>query len=143
MPTSNEQLHATVHAILAHQVRAQADAIEGMLAAWVGIDAKFASVIGPSGVRLIYIRSIDAARHAFPWLAAAVPPGEDAGAAALAPLAAALRKHAPLAATANDVLLDHFIDLLATLIGARLTMQILRSAFPDACPTENSEENQE
>jgi hypothetical protein len=80
-------------------------------------------------VLLIFERSLDNNLAAFAWLPEVVMPSQ--------PDTAVERLRTSMGARpADEILLAHrailttFIDLMTTLIGARLTMQFLRATFP-------------
>jgi hypothetical protein len=100
----------------------------GSLAVWNRIARKFSPLLGPASASLLFTRSLDKNRAAFPWLPAADPSGEDVSFHALETI---LKERSPEEIVASTrALLDTYIDMLTTLIGARLTNQFLRSAFP-------------
>jgi hypothetical protein len=107
---------------------ASGDVAEGVadtaVATWRLVDAALSPIIGVRGVAALYQRSLHLARLDHPGLrslpeGALEPVDLDALHEALSRLPAAQ------AATANEGLLQTFRDLLATLIGARLTGQLL------------------
>ncbi len=94
---------------------------------WRDVDAALSPIIGQRGVAALYKRSLYLTRAEHPCLATVydgeLGPGEFDG------LHAALsRQTSSEAAAANGALLQVFHDLLARLIGAALTDQLLRSA---------------
>lgn len=96
---------------------------------WLKIVRKFAPLIGANSVLLIFERSLDNNLAAFAWLPEVVMPSR--------PDTAVERLRTSMVARpAGEILLAHrailttFFDLMTTLIGARLTMQFLRAAFP-------------
>lgn len=100
---------------------------------WRKVDAALSPVIGQRGVAALYKRSLYLTRAAHPCLAAvyegALGPGEFAG------LHAALAGQSSSdAAAANGALLQTFHDLLANLIGASLTGQLLRPVLTQLAP---------
>lgn len=96
---------------------------------WRAVDAALSPVIGQRGVAALYKRSLYLTRADHPCLSAVyegeLGPGEFAG------LHTALSAQSNAdAAAANGALLQAFHDLLANLIGALLTRQLLRSVLP-------------
>jgi hypothetical protein len=142
MPTNYEQLLAIIDTMKARHAADQDLSIDVAIESWETLTRTFGALLGPGGVRLIYLRCVDNTRSAFPWLPA--PPEHNAAMPTLTLLKTSLqsREYAE-AMAASDALLDSFITLLSTLIGARLTIQFLRSAFPNDCPNENPQENPE
>ena len=95
---------------------------------WRAVDAALSPVIGQRGVAALYKRSLYLIRADHPCLSAVyegeLGPGEFAG------LHTALSGQSSSdAAAANGALLRAFHDLLAHLIGASLTGQLLRSVL--------------
>lgn len=96
---------------------------------WREVDAALSPIIGQRGVAALYKRSLYLTRAEHPCLSAVyegeLGPGEFAG------LRTALSGQSSAGATAaNGALLRAFHDLLANLIGASLTGQLLRSVLP-------------
>lgn len=91
---------------------------------WQEIDAVLSPIIGGPGVAMLYRRSHHLVGPAFPWLASAS--GDSQGGMDLEALDAALAaQDVVAAASACGVLLQTFHELLASLIGASLTEQLL------------------
>lgn len=91
------------------------------------INAQLGPLLGPAGVRALFVRSAQLGRH------------ETAGLAKLeilessTTLAAFLRTLPPGAiVTAAEALFGTFLSLMTTFIGDRLTAQALRRAWPQA-----------
>ncbi|MGI9024323.1 MAG: hypothetical protein ACR2GP_01875 [Burkholderiaceae bacterium] len=92
---------------------------------WRGIDAALSPIIGQRGVAALFKRSLYLARAPHPCLAS-VYDGE-LGPGEFASLRIALSQQTSAdASAANAALLQTFHDLLANLIGATLTEQLLR-----------------
>jgi hypothetical protein len=101
---------------------------------WRELAQQLGAIVGESGFWSLYLRSLHLCGALMPWLAQALPD-------AALPLAQALHFEAlghtlatqePTEARHGSVaLLATFIDLLASLIGERLTIQILHSAWGD------------
>jgi hypothetical protein len=116
------------------------DLIDDVAAAWQKIIRKFTPLIGASSVLLILERSLDQHRTAFGWLpAGALPTRPDAAVERLR-ASMARRPHADILA-AHPAILATFSKLMTTLIGAGLTVQFLRAAFPVDAVKSTSEEN--
>lgn len=130
MPTSDEQRRQILRQILSGNPLADAaDPAAAAIRQWEQLASKFDPLLGPGGVRLIYARSLELNKAAYQWLPAALSPNSTE------PLFAPLRarfESRPTAdiAAAHFALIHTFTDLLAALIGERLTTQFLRSAFP-------------
>ena len=96
---------------------------------WLKIVRKFAPLIGATSVLLMFERSLENNLTTFAWLPAQILPAQ--------PDTAVERLRTSMAARASDeilaahrAILTTFIDLMTTLIGARLTVQFLQAAFP-------------
>jgi hypothetical protein len=108
---------------------------EAAVRVWDKVATRFRPVVGPATLALLFARSIDAHRASYPWLAKSAEPQ------ALA-LSFAGRDAAEVAA-ATGAVLDSFATHMASLIGARLTYQFLRVAFPaEASPANSQEKSQ-
>lgn len=95
---------------------------------WHDVGAALAPIIGQSGVAALLKRSIHLTRAAHPCLSAvnqeALPASE------LAMLQVVLSQQDGIEATAtNAALLQHFQEVLTTLIGASLTERLLRPVW--------------
>lgn len=107
---------------------------------WLKILRKFSPLIGATSVLLIFERSLGKNLAAFDWLPVPAPPSQTQ--TAVERLRAAMTARA-----SDDILAAHrailatFIDLMTTLIGARLTIQFLRAAFPADDAGSTTEEN--
>lgn len=97
---------------------------------WEKIADQIISIVGEGGFNSLYGRSVFITQKTFSWLtAASLPPKNDHR-------FAELRMHferqtLAQASAANNLLLITFTDLLASLIGEQLTVDILRSAWVD------------
>jgi hypothetical protein len=107
---------------------------------WLKIVRKFSPLIGATSVLLIFERSLGNNLATFDWLPALVLPAQ--------PETAVERLRASMTArSSDDILAAHrailttFIDLMTALIGARLTIQFLRAAFPADDAGSTTEEN--
>lgn len=112
--------------------------------AWLTIMRKFTPLIGASSVLLLFERSLDDHRADFPWLPVlvlALPAQPDSAVDAMCASMTMRASREILAA--HRAILAHFIDLITTLIGTRLTLQFLRAAFPADEANSNSEEKPE
>lgn len=126
MTTRDELLQAIMHYATAHGGAALVDDIA---LSWWRIVQKFSPLIGATSVALIVERSLEYHLAAFAWLpGAATPTRPDSVVERLRTSMAAQPADEILAA--HRALLTTFIDLTTTLIGARLTDQFLRAAFP-------------
>jgi hypothetical protein len=95
---------------------------------WQLLSSQLISIIGEGGFNSLYDRSLYLTRAAFPWLAAGVPshPIESRFSELKVSLAA---QAAPVASKASQMLILTFTNILASLIGERLTIDILGSAW--------------
>jgi hypothetical protein len=114
--------------------------IDDVAIAWQKVVRKFTPLIGATSVLLILGRSLEHSRTAFAWL--------PAGSLQARPDATVERMRASMAPrlpaeilAAHSAILATFSDLMTTLIGARLTMQFLRAAFPVDGVDSPTEEN--
>lgn len=141
MPTNNELLHAIMKEMYAPHAGTDPAAAAVAIGIWEKMAGKFAPLIGPGSISLLFSRSVESNRAAFSWL----PPVPDrALAGALAALELSFEdRQASEVIAAMHAMLNTFIGLLATLIGARLTFQFLRSAFPGDDTQQNTQENPE
>jgi hypothetical protein len=96
-----------------------------------------APLVGGTGVRALFVRSIKLATAEFPFLGGvAVEPRE----AAVSTLVASLQGQQPDAVMHGAAaLFGAFLTLLMTYVGERLTAQVLRSAWPDIDETPSKE----
>jgi hypothetical protein len=97
---------------------------------WLKVLGRFSPLIGPSSVNVLFARSLDANRAAFPWL----PRIDQKNAAdtAFSAFEAILKNQSSdEVVTATQALLGTYIDSLCTLIGRTLTEQFVSSAFRD------------
>jgi hypothetical protein len=144
MASEKERLDSVIQSL---QSRHMADGAVTAMAAtgiWDLLAAKFGSLIGLNGVVLLYSRSLERTRTQFPWLPPSIAGGRAPAEPLFAALGASMAGQTPAAATAgHQALLENFIRLLASLIGAGLTVQFLRSLFPDASANQNSQEKPE
>ncbi len=116
---------------LAHRIRNDADVgqiADALVDTWRSIDSKLVPLIGQGGVGALFRRSAHLTMHAHPWLAAAQE--GTVGAIDLVALKALiLRKNAAQARAGGTAMLHSFYALLAGLVGASLTEQLLRSVW--------------
>ena len=101
------------------------------------LHARMAPLVGAAGVQLLFVRSAKLAQGEFAWLAnVSILEGS-------VKLRERLQAHDPAVTTESAVhLFGNFFALVTTLIGERLTTQILRGAWPtieDAAPTETNQ----
>jgi hypothetical protein len=102
------------------------------------LNARLAPLLGSVGVQALFVRSAKLTQADFPSLAEVASPE------GLTKLGACLQALAPAGATeAAAALFGTFLDLMTTFIGERLTVLVLRSAWPtleDTAPTETRNE---
>lgn len=132
MQINNAQLNAIISHLQARHAAPEAASLPQVMRSWEILSHKFCTLIGLNGVNLILGRSLDRVRPQFPWL----PAAKDAQFAKL--LESYSQQSPAVAIAANSALIEAFITLLATLIGAGLTVQFLRSAFGDDSATPNN-----
>lgn len=138
MTIDDALLHALMRHVSTH--RGAAALADDISLSWLKIVRKFAPLIGANSVLLIFERSLQHNMTAFDWLPEVAFPTQ--------PEAAVERLRACMATRASDELfaahravLATFADLMTTLIGARLTVQFLRAAFPADDADSSTEEN--
>lgn len=90
------------------------------------LNARLAPLLGRAGVQALFVRSAKLAQAEFPSL------GEIATPEALTRLGACLQAlESTVAAEAAATLFGTFLELMTTFIGERLTVLVLRSAWPE------------
>lgn len=137
MTIKDELLLSLMRHVAADSGAALADAIT---LSWLKIVRKFAPLIGANSVLLIFERCLENNLATFTWLPAlALPSQPDTAVERLRTSMAARSADEILAA--HRAILTTFIDLMTTLIGARLTVQFLRAAFPADNAGSTTEEN--
>lgn len=124
MTTSDVQRQQKIDDLLMQQC----ETAEAAVFLWERIAVEIISLVGEGGFNALYTRSIFLCQSAFPWLAPGVWPAQPEY--RFAELKASLEAQAPEQANAaNRLLLITFIDILATLIGEKLTEHILSSVL--------------
>jgi len=114
-----------------------ADVAAACGAFWLELDSALSPIIGPRGVAALGQRSLHLASGRYGWLAAA--PNSAPATLDAAMLVALLGSRPSLdAAAAANFFLQTFRDLLASLIGAALTEQLLRKVWGPSDPPMNS-----
>ncbi|HYQ92475.1 MAG TPA: hypothetical protein VES89_10480 [Candidatus Competibacteraceae bacterium] len=110
---------------MAQPVEQVADAA---ISLWEKLATEIISIVGEGGFTSLYARSVFLAQSSFPWLAASsLAPQTDHR---FEQLRICLAEQPPAhASEASRLLLITFTDILASLIGERLTASILRSAW--------------
>ena len=108
---------------------------------WRKMAAQLILIIGSGGFDSLYARSVHLGRSTYPWLETGSEPLETDH--RFSDLEASLQMQLPtLARDANCLLLITFTDILASMIGERLTTRILDSAWATgAQDTPNKEVN--
>ncbi len=124
METSPLLRHQLIKNILAPPAEKIADAVN----LWTQLATQIIAIIGEGGFNSLYIRSTFLARSTYPWLAVgASPPQTDQRFEALK---TSLQNQTPAqASAANILLLTLFTDILSSLIGEELTVNILYVAW--------------
>lgn len=118
--------------LLARMVGRKPDEVcEVALALWSQLSERLEAIIGREGFEALYDRSLYLAGAAFPWLTAPQPPpGKHPR---FDRLKSVLQSRDPdETEKATVILLSTFIEVLSTLIGRHLTLNILRAAWGDA-----------
>lgn len=125
METSDLLRHQIIKNLTAQQTEKVADAAINL---WELLASQIISVVGEGGFNSLYARSVFLTQPTFPWLAASLlSPQTDHR---FAELKTSFEGQTPAQASeANSLLLITFTDILASLIGERLTTSILRSAW--------------
>jgi len=137
MTVKEELLLSLTGHVAAHHGAALADDIA---LSWLKIVRKFAPLIGANSVLLIFERSLENNLATFGWLPALMLPAQPDTAVERLRSSMATRPTEEIRA-AHRAILNTFIDLMTTLIGARLTVQFLRAAFPADGAASTTEEN--
>ena len=142
MPTDNEQLRKIIKEIQARHSGTDARAVAASaIDIWSRLAFKFVPLLGPNSVNSIYARSLEFNKPAFPWLPASLR--QDVAELPFAVLKESFEfRQVDEIIRANHALIDTFINLLATLIGARLVTPFLRSAFAHEAHQKDIQENQ-
>lgn len=125
MENSNLLRHKIINNLMIKRTEKVADAA---IILWEQMAAQIILIIGQGGFNSLYERSLFLTQSTFPWLSAnsaASPTGQR-----FAELKKSFEEQSPAQAReANSLLLMTFTDILASLIGERLTASILRSAW--------------
>lgn len=123
---------AQIPDLLARMVSRKPDEVcEVALALWSQLSKSLEAIIGREGFEALYDRSLHLAGAAFPWLTAPqLAPGKHPR---FDRLKLVLQSRSPdETEKATVILLSTFIEVLSTLIGRNLTLNILRAAWGDA-----------
>jgi len=125
MQTSDVLRHQKIENLMAQHTDNVADTAIGL---WEPMATQIISIVGEGGFNSLYARSVFLTRSKFPWVAAGpLPPQADQS---FVGLKMSLEGQMPAqAGAANCLLLITFTDILASLIGEQLTINILRSAW--------------
>ena len=108
----------------------EAAALRDIIIVWLALLGKFAPLIGPGSVQILFRRTLDVNRAAFPWLPAISANG--AGDEHFGAFETILKTQpSDEMIRATRALLDTFIDSLFSLIGATLTAKFVCSAVGD------------
>lgn len=94
---------------------------------WIRLSGSLAPVIGPRGVCALYARTLHVAGEHFPWLRE-LPAGAVATMDLDLLVAAVESREADEATNVSKALLARFRELLASLVGAALTDQLIGPA---------------
>ena len=102
-----------------------AEIADACVSIWVDIDRDLSPILGIRGVAMLYIRSLHLSRAAFPWLAEKEDPRTPMDLGALR-IRLELRD-SDQARKAGMAMLDNFYLVLLSLVGPKLTDNLLRS----------------
>lgn len=124
MASKNELLLTLMERV---DTSSEAAALRDVGVVWMALLGKFSPLLGPASVHVLFIRSIDLNRAAFPWLPP-IPPSS-VGALHFSAFEAVLKtRPADDVVNATRAMLETYLDLLVTLIGSKLTAQFVDSA---------------
>lgn len=102
--------------------------VEMAISLWQSMAIEIMAIIGEAGFNSLYARSLYLSLASFPWLQVSTPP--QASESRFSELRLRLESQTlPHAMAANHFLLKTFTDLLAKLIGEKITVSILASAW--------------
>ncbi len=119
--------HQIINELMARHTENIAEAAINL---WEQMATQIISIVGEGGFNSLYVRSLLLTQSTFPWLSADLPPSPSGQ--RFAGLKKSFEGQSPVqAGKANGLLLVTFTDILALLIGERLTTGILRSAWGD------------
>lgn len=125
METSDLLRHRIIESLMARHAEKAADAAVNL---WEQMATEVISIVGEGGFNSLYARSVFLSQTTFPWLAAGSLSSQTDR--RFAELKTSLEAQTPAQAReANSLLLVNFTDILASLIGEKLTTVILRSAW--------------
>lgn len=128
MPTSSEQRQQIIARLLAEQPD---NIAEVAVSHWEKLADEIIAIVGEEGFAALFERSWYLAQTSFPWLSNGSSSLQPApGSPRFVDLGERLSNHSPAdACTAHSLLLSIFTDILASLIGEQLTLNILRTAW--------------
>lgn len=138
MQKADAPLHALIRQAVTQRPEAALDVAVDL---WERLAAELVAIIGEGGFLSLYARSVHLAGATYPWLQESQPPAEIKAAFASLKVSLEARETAEIE-EASIALFIVFTDILATLIGALLTANILRSAWGDAPGDSASKETQ-
>lgn len=119
-----------MQAIFAHPVAQDADAreiAEKAVATWRAVEAALSPIIGQRAVAALFKRSLALIRGDYPWLS---PREGDPQADGFTSLGTILSRQSDATAmAAHRMLLQTFLDLLASLLGESLTERLLKPVW--------------
>jgi hypothetical protein len=141
MPGS-AKLRQAIQRALAQEAGTDADAkalAGAALRVYETLAGQLTLLIGEGGVRALTARSLHLVQRDFPWLAEAKEPGPSEG--PFAQVGFSLQRQEPaVAREAAATTLATLGGLLETLIGEKLTMRVLRAAWPSSFPDQTRQE---
>lgn len=107
--------------------------------AWEQMATEIISIVGEGGFSSLFTRSLYISKASFPWLEAGINP--DPPPTYFHELQATYAAQPPeQVKAANSLLLSTFTDILKSLIGEQLTLNILRSAWKLDTPVHTTKE---
>ena len=133
--------------LLTHEMGGQPATAEGLAAAsgrlLDRLSGRLAEVIGPAGVRAIFLRAIKLRKPEFPFLDERIVP-EGWGESLAEPLRVRLQgQQSEVIQEASVILFATFAGLLAAVVGDRLTRSLLQQIWPDTLPEAELQETEE
>ena len=125
MQTTDMLRHSLIKRVTAHRHEIGLSAGVDL---WRSMATQLILIIGPGGFDSLYARSVYLGQATYPWLRGGSGPSETDP--RFSELEASFQMQSPTAARdANGLLLITFTDILASMIGERLTTRILDSAW--------------
>lgn len=141
MQTSTQLRHQTINKLINPHAASNADAA---ILAWEQFSVQVISIVGVGGFNSLYARSIFLSQKTYPWLidcALTTQTKQRFVELKKCLEAQALKdKTAEHTIAANNLLLITFTDIMASIIGDQLTLNILHTAWGDNALGKNGKE---